>query len=141
MHVSSALDAIGKRSTFKAYKETHEAYVEQREAAKEAKVNLQLFATAASKGEKAIKKGTEIASVVASGKNRSEKEKASQKTKEGAATADATAPDLHAEYKAVYKKATHVKETAKSRRMPLQPRCFSFTRICCLWTQITRGTR
>jgi hypothetical protein len=29
MHVSSALNAIGKRGTFKAYKEAHEAYVEQ----------------------------------------------------------------------------------------------------------------
>jgi hypothetical protein len=76
MHVSSALDAIGKRGTLKVYKEAHEAYVEQREAA------------------------TEKASEEASGKNHSEKEKASQKTKEGTATADATAPDLCAEYKA-----------------------------------------
>ena len=30
MHVSSALDAIKKRGTFKAYKEAHEAYVEQK---------------------------------------------------------------------------------------------------------------
>jgi hypothetical protein len=77
MHVSSALDAIGKWGTFKAYKEAHEAYVEQQEAAKKAKVNMQLFATAASEGKKAIKKGTEKASKEASGKNRSEKEKAS----------------------------------------------------------------
>ena len=116
MHVSSALNAIGKWGTFKAYKVAHEAYVEQQEAAKEAKVNMQLFATAASEGKKAVKKGTEKASKEASGKNHSEKEKASQKTKEGAATADATAPDLHAEYKAVYEKATHAKETAKIQR-------------------------
>ncbi len=101
MHVSSALNTIGKRGTFKAYKEAHEAYVEQQEAAKEAKVNMQLFATAASNGEKAGKKRTEKSSKEASGKNRSEKEKASQKTKEGVATADATAPDLCAGYKAV----------------------------------------
>jgi hypothetical protein len=30
MHVSSALNAIKKQGTFKAYKEAHEAYVEQR---------------------------------------------------------------------------------------------------------------
>jgi hypothetical protein len=69
MHVSSALEAIGKWGTFKAYKEAHEAYVEQREAAKEAKVNMQLFATAASKGKEAVKKGTEKASKEASGQN------------------------------------------------------------------------
>ncbi len=34
MHVSSALDAIKKRGTFKAYKEAHEAYVEQRKMTK-----------------------------------------------------------------------------------------------------------
>jgi hypothetical protein len=42
---------------------------------------MQLFATAASKGKKTIKKGTEKASEEASGKNCSEKEKAAQKTK------------------------------------------------------------
>jgi hypothetical protein len=126
MHVSSALDAIGKQGTFKAYKEAHEAYVEQKEAAKEAKVNMQLFGTAASKGEKAAKKGTEKASEEASGKNRSDKEKASQKTKEGAATADATAPDLCAEYKAVFEKATHAKETAKIQRDAAATKMFQF---------------
>jgi hypothetical protein len=126
MHMSSALDAIGKRGTFKAYKEAHEAYVEQREAAKEAKVNMQVFATAASEDEKAVKKGTEKASKEASGKNRFEKEKASQKTKEGAATADATAPDLCVEYKAVYEKATHTKETTKIQRDATATEMFQF---------------
>jgi hypothetical protein len=141
MHVSSALNAIGKQGTFKAYKEAHEAYVEQREAAKEAKVNMQLFTTAASEGKKAGKKRTEKTSKEASGKNCSEREKASQKTKKGAATADATAPELHAEYKAIYKKASMQKRPPRSRRMPLRPRCFSFTQICCLRMQSTHGTR
>jgi hypothetical protein len=126
MHVSSALNAIRKRGTFKAYKEAHEAYVEQREAAKKAKVNMQLFGTAASKGKKAVKKGTEKASKEVSGKNRSNKEKASQKTKEGTAMADATAPDLRVEYKAVYKKATHAKETAKIQRDAAATEMFQF---------------
>jgi hypothetical protein len=34
MHVSTALDAIKKWGTFKAYKEAVEAYVEQRKAVK-----------------------------------------------------------------------------------------------------------
>ncbi len=84
MHVSSALNTIKKWGTFKAYKEGYETYIEQKEAVKEAKANRQLFVTPASKGKKANKKGTEKTSVEASGKNRSEKEKASQKTKEGA---------------------------------------------------------
>jgi hypothetical protein len=126
MHVSSALDAIGKRGTFKAYKEAHEAYVEQREAAKEVKVNMQLFATAASEGKEPGKKGTEKTSKEASGKNRSEKEEASQKTKEGAATADATAPELCAEYKATYEKATHAKETAKIQKDAAATKMFQF---------------
>jgi hypothetical protein len=142
MRVSSALNEIRKWGTFKAYKEAHEAYVEQQEATKEAKVNMQLSVTATSEGKKAGKKGTEKTSEEASGKNRSEKEKASQKTKEDTATADATAPELCAEYKAIYEKATHAKETAKiQEEMPLRPRCFSFMQICCLWMQSTRGTR
>ncbi len=74
MHVSSALNTIKKRGTFKAYKEGYETYVEQKEAVKEAKANLQLFPTPASKGEKTDKKGTEKTSIEASGKKHSEKE-------------------------------------------------------------------
>jgi len=109
MHVTSALNAIKKWGTFKAYKEVYEAYVEQKEAVREVKANLQLFATTASKGKKANKKGTEKTSVEASGKNCSEKQKASQKTKEGATQVNATASDLCAECKALYEKATHPK--------------------------------
>jgi hypothetical protein len=86
MHVSSALDAIKKWGTFKAYKEAHRAYVEQHDVAKQAKANMSLFMTPTSKGKKAYKKGTEKASKKASGKNHSEKEKAFHKTKEGAAS-------------------------------------------------------
>ncbi len=77
MHVSSALDAIKKRGTFMAYKKAHEAYVEQRKVAKQAKADLSLFMTPTSKGKKAYEKGTEKTSKKASGKNCSEKEKAS----------------------------------------------------------------
>jgi hypothetical protein len=126
MHMSSALNAIKKRGTFKAYKEAYQAYVEQKEATKEAKANLQLFVTTASKGKKANKKGTEKTSVEASGKNRSEKEKASQKTKEGTTQDNDTALDLHVECKAHYEKATHAKETAKLQKDAAATKMFQF---------------
>jgi hypothetical protein len=69
MHVSSSLGTIQKRGNFKIYKEAQEAYVEQGEAAKEAKANKRLFTTTESEGEKADKKGTENTSKEASGKN------------------------------------------------------------------------
>jgi hypothetical protein len=80
MHVSSALNGIKKRGTFKAYKEAHEAYVEQREVAKQAKADMALFTAPTSKGEKASKKASKKASEKASektskkasGKNRSD---------------------------------------------------------------------
>jgi hypothetical protein len=125
MHVSSALDAIKKRGTFKAYKGAHEAYVEQCKAAKEAKANMSLFTTTASKGKKA-KKGTEKTSKEASGKNCSEKEKASQKTKEGAALSNASAPELCKEYKAIYEKAILAKETAKNQKDAAATKMFQF---------------
>jgi hypothetical protein len=125
MHVSSAIDAIKKRGIFKAYKEAHEAYVEQRDAAKKAKANTNLFATTVSEGKKA-KKGTEKTSKEASGKNRSEKEKASQKTKEGATLTNATAPELREEYKAIYKKAILAKETAKNQKDAAGTKMFQF---------------
>jgi hypothetical protein len=126
MHVSSALDAIKKRGIFKAYKEGYETYVEQKETAKEAKGNLQLFATPASEGEKANKKGTEKNSLEASGKNSSEKKKASQKTKEGATQVNTTTPDLCAECKALYKKATATKEAAKIQKDATATKMFQF---------------
>jgi hypothetical protein len=140
MHVSTALDAIEKRGTFKAYKGAHEAYVEQHEALKQAKANMSLFTTTASEGEKA-KKGTEKTPKEASGKNHSEKEKASQKTKEDTALSNASAPELCKEYKAIYEKAILAKETAKAQKEAAAPRCFSFTQTCCLRMQSMRGTR
>jgi hypothetical protein len=65
VHVSTALNAIKKRGTFKAYKEAHEAYVEQCEVAKQAKAALALLTAPTSKGKKDYEK--------ASGKNSSEK--------------------------------------------------------------------
>ncbi len=126
MHVSSALDAIKKRGTFKAFKEAHKAYVKQRNIAKQAKADMSLFTTPTSKGKKANEKVTEKASKKASGKNRSEKEKASQKTKEGAALADAPAQNLCEEYKALYKKAILVKETAKNQKEAAATKMFQF---------------
>ncbi len=93
---------------------------------KEAKVNMHLFATAASKGKKANKKGTKKTSKEACGKNRSEKKKAPQKTKKGAAPADATAPELCAEYKALYKKATLAKETTRIQKDAAATKMFQF---------------
>ncbi len=112
MHMSSALDTIEKRGTFKAYKEAHKAYVEQHEVAKQAKSNLALLLAFTSKKEKVSEKFSEKAPV----KKSSEKETASQKTKEGAASASLPAPELCNEYQALYNKATFAKETAKNKR-------------------------
>ncbi len=94
MHVSSALNAIKKRGTFKDYKEVHEAYLEQRKVAKQPKAALALFMAPTSKDEKASKKASEKEPA----KKPSEKEKASKKTKEGAVLANAPAPELCDKY-------------------------------------------
>jgi hypothetical protein len=97
MHVSSALDAIKKRGTFKAYKVAHKVYVEQRQVAKQAKAALALLTAPTSKGKKASEKASEKEPA----KKSSEKEKASKKTKEGTASAEATAPELCNKYQAL----------------------------------------
>jgi hypothetical protein len=122
MHVSSALDAIEKRGTFKAYKEAHEAYLEQKEVAKQAKAALALFTASTSKGEKASKK----ASRKEPAKKSFEKEKAPKKTKEGLALAKAPGPELCNEYQALYNKATFAKETAKNNRKTAATKMFQF---------------
>ncbi len=137
MHVSSAHNAIEKRGTFKAYKEAHEAYVEQHEMAKHAKAALALFTAPTSKGEKdsekasrkeSLKKSSEKekASEKEPAKKSSEKEKTSKKTKEGAALADAPAPELRDKYQALYDKAIFAKETAKNKKDAAATKMFHF---------------
>jgi hypothetical protein len=116
MHVSTALNAIKKRSTFKAYKEAVEACVEQHEVVKQAKAALALLTAPASKGKKASKKASAKKSP----------EKASQRTKECAALANAPATELCKEYQANYDKAYLAKETAKNKREAAATKIFQF---------------
>jgi hypothetical protein len=69
MHMSTALDAIKKWGTFKAYKEAQEAHAEQCKVAKQAKAALAILPAPTSKGKKESKK--------ASAKKSPKKEKAS----------------------------------------------------------------
>jgi hypothetical protein len=101
MHLSTAHDAIKKWGIFKAYKEAQEAYVEQCKVAKQVKAALAILPAPTSKGEKDSKK--------ASMKKSPEKEKASQKTKESSALANASDPELHKVYQAIYDKASFAK--------------------------------
>jgi hypothetical protein len=118
MHLSTALDSIEKRATFKAYKEVCKAYVEQCQAVKQTKAALALLTAPTSKGEKDSKK--------ASGKNHSKKGKASQKTKEGVVMANAPAPELCAEYQADYNKTKSAAETAKNKHKAAATKSFQF---------------
>ncbi len=115
MHVSTALNTIKKQGTFKAYKEDLEAYVEQREAVKQAKATLALLMAPASKGEKTSKKSSKKAS-----------EKASKKDKEGMALANAPAPEVRMENQAGYKKAKFATETAKNKCKAVATKMFQF---------------
>jgi hypothetical protein len=137
MHVSSALDSIKKRGTFKAIKEAPKAYVEQCKVAKQAKAALALLLAPTNEGKKASKKASEKepakkssekekASEKEPAKKSSEKEKAPKKTKEGAALANAPAPELCNEYQALYDKATFAKETAKNKREAAATEMFQF---------------
>ncbi len=118
MHMSTALDAIKKQSTFKAYKEACKAYVEQHEVAKQAKAALALLMAPTSQGKKESKKASE--------KKSPEKKKASQKTKESPALANASVPELCKEYQIVYDKASFAKEIAKNKRKAAATKIFQF---------------
>jgi hypothetical protein len=122
IHVSSILNAIKKRGTFKAYKEAYQAYVEQKEVAKQVKATLALFTAPTSKGKIASKKASEKEPA----KKSSEKEKASKKTKEGVALANAPAPELCNKYQALYNKATFAKDTTKNTCEAVATEMFQF---------------
>jgi hypothetical protein len=152
MHVSSALDAIKKQGTFKAYKEAHKAYVEQQEVAKQAKAALALLTAPTSEGEKDSKKASgkesakissekEKASEKEPEKNPSEKEKTSKKTKEAAALAAHQPQNFATSTRPSTTSPSLQKRPPRTRKMPLLPRCFSSTQTCCLWMPSTCGTR
>jgi hypothetical protein len=110
-----AVNRIKKWGTFKAYKETCEAYVEQRKAAKQAKASWAILNATASKGKKTSEKSSKKAS-----------EEASRKAKEGAALNDAPDPELHVEYQADYKKAKFAVEAAKNKHKAAATKMFQF---------------
>jgi hypothetical protein len=62
MHMSTAVNPIKKRCTFKAYKEAFVAYVEQRKAVKNRKAVLALLMALTSNGEKTSKKASKKSS-------------------------------------------------------------------------------
>jgi hypothetical protein len=107
MHVSTALDVIEKRGTFKSYTEAHALYVENCKLTKQAKAALAKLDKATSKGD------------------RTPSRKASQKSQAGAALADAPDPELHAIYQNDLDKAKAATETTKTRKNQLQWRCSS----------------
>ncbi len=118
IHVSTALDAIKKWGTFKAYKEACEAYVGQSEVAKQAKAALAVLTAPSSEDKKESEK--------AYAKKSPEKEKASQKTKESVALANTSALELRKEYQTVYNKASFGKETPKNKRKAAATKIFHF---------------
>ncbi len=92
--------------------------MEQRKEAKQTKAALAILPAPTSKDKKESKK--------ASAKKFPGKEEASQKTKESAALAYASAPELCKEYQAVYDKASFAKETTKNKREAAATKIFQF---------------
>jgi hypothetical protein len=117
MYVSTAVNATKKLVTFKAYKEAGEACVEQHKVVKQAEAALALLMAPVSKGEKTYKKSSNKAF-----------EKASQKTKEGAALANAPASELHAKFQNDYDKAKAATETTKNKREATATKMFQLYR-------------
>jgi hypothetical protein len=86
---------------------------------KQAKASLALLMAPASKGKKSSKKTSKKSLKKAS-------EKVLQKAEEGAASANAPAPDQYVEYQADYEKAKFVAETAKNKHKAAATKMFQF---------------
>ncbi len=107
--MSTAIDAIKKRGTFKVYAEAHELYVEQCGLAKQFKSRSAELDKATSKGERTSKKSSE-------------------KAKEDVAMADTPDPELHAIYQQDLKKAKEATETTKAKEECAAKEMFRFYR-------------
>ncbi len=133
MHVSTALDAIEKWGTFKAYKEACKAYVEQRKVAKQVKTTLALVMAPTSKGKKD--------SMKASGKNRSEKKKLLRKPRKARLWPTHQPQNFARSIRPSTTRPPLQNRPPRTSPKLLPPRCFSSTQTCCLWMPSTCGTR
>jgi hypothetical protein len=109
MHVGLAMDVIKKRGHFKAYKEAHELYVEQRDLAKQAKAALAELDGATSKSEGA---GTSM--------------KSSKKASEATAMADPNEPNPQANFLLDLEKAREAAENTKAKAESAAKDMFQF---------------
>jgi hypothetical protein len=107
VHVSTALNGIEKRGTFKAHTEANALYMEQHKVVKQAKTTLAELDDTTSKGGKTSKK-------------------ASKKAKEGMALADASDPELRAIYQKDLEKAKEAAETDKGKEESAAKEMFQF---------------
>jgi hypothetical protein len=107
MHVGSALDTIKKQGLFKANKEAHELYVEQKDLAKQVKATL-----AELDGTTSEDAGTS--------------RKPSKKNKEGAVMADASESNLQANLQFDLEKAKEATENAKAKAESAAKDMFQF---------------
>ncbi len=101
------MDMIKKQGHFKAHKEAHEAYVEQRNLVKQAKAALAEIDGTTSNGAGASKKS-------------------SKKHKEAAAMADASEPNLQATFLLGLKKAREASENTRTKAKSAAQDMFQF---------------
>jgi hypothetical protein len=141
IHVSSALDKVKKRGTFKAYKEAYEAYVEQKEAAKDAKANFSFLQPQQAKARKPTRRGLRKLLRRLLGKTALRKRRLLRRPRK-AQLSSTLQPQIFARSARPSKRKPPMqKRPPRSIRMPLRPRCFSFTQICYLLMQSTGETR
>jgi hypothetical protein len=134
MHVSSALNAIEKWGTFKAYKEASETYVEQSEHA--AFLQPQRV-----KVRKPKRRGLRRLLLRLLGRTALRKRMLLRRPRKPQLRSTLQPQIFVRSARPSMRKPPTQKRPPRSRRMPLQPRCFSFLQICYLLMQSTRGTR
>ncbi len=137
MHVSSALNTIKKRGTFKAYRKAQEAYVDQQEAAKEAKIKCTSSQPPQAKARKPIRKGLRKLPRRLLGRTALRKRRLLRRPRNVRLWPTLQPQNLAQSIRPSTRKPPLQKRPPQSRRMLLRPRFFSFTQICYLWMQST----
>jgi hypothetical protein len=132
MHVSTALNAIKKQGTFKAYKQACEAYVEQCKAVKQAKAALALLTAPTSKGNKDSEKASRTAL---------RKRRLLRRPRNVQLWPIHQPQNCTRSIRLTTIKPSLLQRPPRTSAKPLLPRCFSSTWTCCLWMPGTRGCR
>ncbi len=126
MHVTTVLDAIKKRGTFKDYKKAEEAYVEAKKAAESAEAGLALLDSTSTESRKNCKKKALVKAKEATKEALAKTQETKSEAKEAEEATNMTKNSMKTGFKDDLEKAKKAMEDAKGAMITATSKMFTF---------------